>query len=924
MKIEIKSLCIYFSKREVIHNLSYCFNKPGLYFILGKSGCGKTSLINACNELIPYRGEILFDGNNISLMKSETQSKFKNQNIGLIFQDFKLFSFLNVYENVSLSFSSYKDGQVKKQKIFDALEFVNLNHFDEKQVDQLSGGEKQRVAIARAIVHNPKYLFADEPTGSLDYQNSEEIMAILKKYSQDNIVIVVSHDEALAKKYGDELIFLKNGKIDKVKRKRKSISKDSHLLTSRIKKDSLSNRLTFSFFKKCSHAKQKKHKLRNFIIKSATSLGLFGVGLSLSISLFLKGTIKNNYAQILSDNEIIMSSANTTNEGISSSIPYHEAKQRKENYQEYIKDVGVSYINDFSSMFKDENCFYIPSNGKKEIIEDIDIQHINDFIWLDNHTNLNILPAIPLKLENDEIVVSLTNKQIKKICFYLSINRSIDSLNSFLKSNELYFCLSLKNYNWQYEDEHIFKVKGFFLDYKSAIYHTNHLFNEYVFEQLLMFPSSYEIGKTHFYPWTLLKTCYYEIYNKLDEFLYLSGDDEDFIDTYFEINSPFYFPLLSSNKYLNFYNRFILLKREEKSLRNQHLSYIKSLDSNIENAYFCPGQAYCAFPSLLMKGFINETYFSFNKELIENVQEIKSKIKSDAGEIELKKGILKGHYTCLKTNGVFFKNLKKSSIGRMPNYYDEIVVSKGFLEKIGFPQDKIMNDNLYITNIRKKTFLDDGYTLNEFVTSSLKVVGITDSSLIEIYHHPSWLINFFLTRFHISILDLKINSFIIEVNNSKNLKSVKDSLKKAFPTFDITCPILEINNSVNKIVFYLELAIAFFSFVALIVSAFLFSITMKIYLYENEKDILTLRLLSFSRKECIKMLIFYFLELSSASFIYASIELTFFSIIFCFLNSLNLLSMINFTSYFVMFFISIFLVCIGALPLFIKIKSKNN
>lgn len=923
MVIEIKNLSIKYKNDIVLDKANVSFSKPGLYFLLGPSGSGKSSFIHACNDLIPFDGKILFNNINPFIKNEKEKNLFFSQNIAMVFQDNRLFPFLNAYENVELSLSSFNmDEDLKRRKIMDAFEFVNMKNFLNAKTNKLSGGESQRVALARAIVKDPSFLFADEPTGSLDEKNSEEIMKLLFQYSKNKIVIVVTHNIFLAEKYGDEVYTIENKKIIKTFSKKHSKKEKNNLLTNKINKENKINKLKFPFLSKIAKEKRKDHKVRSAIVKFSTSLGLLGIGLAFNISSFLKTSIKSNYAQILEDNEIIMSKKRDNNNNELSSIDKIEAVSRMQNYKEYILDTGVTYLNDFTSFFKDEDCFYIPGDGSKKIISNLSIDHINNFIWLDKHMNKNIYPSIPTKLDNDEFVLGLTQSQIRNVCFNLSIEKNAKSLSKYLENNDLYICLSIKNNDWQYEDEHIFKVKGFFLDYHPAVYHYNHLFNEYVFEELLRLPISYELEKPAYYPWTLKKTCFYDVYNNLDEFLFKTSLDYDFNDTYFDINNKLYFPLLFYMDYPNFYERFILLKREENSLRVTHLDYIKNLSKNIKNVYPIDGDAYSAYPSMLMKGFTNETLFSFDKLKLENLIELKSKVDIKEGEIENENEILKGHYSLTKNNGVFFKCLNSVDFGKSPQNYDEIVVSKGFLEKIGLNSNEIPSQTLYISNnVSSKIVGDNIY--NSYSTAGVKVVGIVNSPLIEIYHDPTWLINFFLTRFHISILNLKINSFVVETNSYNQISEVKSILSKAFSSFEIITPIEDINESVDKLIFYLRLIIVFFSFTALVISIFLFSISMKIFLFENEKDIISIRLLGFSKIESVKMLIYCFFDLGFSSFLFSSFELLIFSLAFSFINKINPLSFISLEGFFVMFIVLIILLFFSGFPLIKKVLRKR-
>ena len=184
--------------------------------VLGMSGSGKTTLLNLIGGLDkPTKGEILIDDVDLSKMNDKDLSRFKNENIGYIFQMFYLEPSFSIYENISIPLII--NGKKKKEydnKIFELLKLVKLDDKINKKVSLLSGGEKQRVCIARALANDPKYILADEPTGSLDTLNGEIVLDYLKLLNgKGKTIIFITHNEEFAYKYADRIIKLKDGNI---------------------------------------------------------------------------------------------------------------------------------------------------------------------------------------------------------------------------------------------------------------------------------------------------------------------------------------------------------------------------------------------------------------------------------------------------------------------------------------------------------------------------------------------------------------------------------------------------------------------------------------------------------------------------------------------------------------------------------------
>lgn len=221
--ITLNNVDKYFNKNKknqihVINNISLELENNGLVALLGPSGCGKTTLLNSIGGLDKIRkGKISINNENISSKITYKVDKIRNLNIGYIFQDYKLIDNLSVYDNVALVLKmiGIKDKKEIKKRVEYVLDKVGMLRYKRRPAGMLSGGERQRVGIARAIVKDPEIILADEPTGNLDSKNSLEIMKIIKAISKDRLVILVTHEQNLAKFYASRIIELKDGTIIK-------------------------------------------------------------------------------------------------------------------------------------------------------------------------------------------------------------------------------------------------------------------------------------------------------------------------------------------------------------------------------------------------------------------------------------------------------------------------------------------------------------------------------------------------------------------------------------------------------------------------------------------------------------------------------------------------------------------------------------
>jgi putative ABC transport system ATP-binding protein len=201
---------------EVLKGVSLAVDVGEFACLVGKSGCGKTTLLSLLSGLEkPTRGRVILNGKEMNGTSEDALALLRRENVGFIFQSFNLIPTLSAWENVALPLFPLKmTNEERRKRATDLLEKMELGHRVEHLPSALSGGEKQRVAIARALVNHPKIIFADEPTGNLDSGTGEAIMDILNKLNREEgvAVLMVTHEADLAKA-ASRLIRMKDGEV---------------------------------------------------------------------------------------------------------------------------------------------------------------------------------------------------------------------------------------------------------------------------------------------------------------------------------------------------------------------------------------------------------------------------------------------------------------------------------------------------------------------------------------------------------------------------------------------------------------------------------------------------------------------------------------------------------------------------------------
>ena len=215
--VSLKHVNIYQGSSLILQDVNFTINKGEFVYLVGKTGTGKSSLLKTLyGELTLTEGEASVVGFDLRGMDWK-KVPFLRRNLGVVFQDFQLLTDRNVHENLKfvLKATGWKDERLIEEKINDVLDKVGLKSKGFKMPFEMSGGEQQRVEIARALLNSPKLILADEPTGNLDPETSDEIMQLLFQIARDygTSVVMATHDFIVINRYPSRMLKTENGKV---------------------------------------------------------------------------------------------------------------------------------------------------------------------------------------------------------------------------------------------------------------------------------------------------------------------------------------------------------------------------------------------------------------------------------------------------------------------------------------------------------------------------------------------------------------------------------------------------------------------------------------------------------------------------------------------------------------------------------------
>ncbi len=872
--IKIEHLTKRFSSRVVLDDINLTLPKKGLVLLYGASGSGKSTLLNILGGINrDYEGFVEIKNTCISRLSEEEMRSFRIYNIGYVFQNFNLLNLETVYENIALPLDSISslNKKIKRRRIIDVLNCLDIANLEKRNVNKLSGGEKQRVSIARAIINSPSLLLCDEPTGALDEKNSKKVYEILKKLSSSMLVIIASHDKTVID-YADILVGISDGKISQIsKHEIEKEKEDISFIANKFKKrkSELSNR----FLLHHAYHKMKSKKFRSFITNSILSLSLTGIGVSILLSSSMSSKIKGAFSSLTNGNQIVVSLKKASNNIFTNiySAPENHISDLASRYHQYIEGYGVNYLVNYEDFFKDQNDFYFAVRGEKYYMNSLSSRSINDFRWLSESDENITYPYSITDLNYDEVVIGLNYVDLVNLCYKLQIQRSYSSLGTYLRNHDLLLYLEVKNNSWQYEDEQLFLVKGVKESSISCLYHNEHLWNQMVFEKMMLLPSRDD--SSSFYPWEMYKIYYLKCLEDPGVFIDRTYSDELSYDYVFERTNYYYNPSLCKINGVCLEKRVNIYLTDKMAINTGVVSSLSSLDRRLTNFYYVNSFGYSSYASNLLNGFSKNFFVSFSEDKIDEAIDADTMNSDTSLEIFLPRGVINGNFLNSLGDGLHFSSKAKNLVkGRMPKNLNEIAISTG-LEKALLEEG--YGKELFIGGIKEENLTLDNKIEKNYEKCKVVVVGIVDEEKPYLYHDNNWTISFFRDNFGISMFNLTPTSVIFELDDNVDAKLICEKYNNVFKDLVFASPSEELTKSIDSTLSYANIILLVFSLIAVIISMLLLGTIIMLNVIESQNEIALFTYLGISQKDIKLTFTTQSLLHSFIAIFLANIEITF-------------------------------------------------
>ncbi len=859
--IEVRNLTKKFidNNETILQEVNLTIYDKGLYYLLGKTGSGKTTLISLISGLDnDYLGFIKVDDKELKNLTNLEREEFFLKKVAISFQKFEF------DEDDSVLFYLEKEqrlGKKDEDKIEKLLTMFGLLNKKHSKIKFLSGGEKKRLLILSSFLLDKKYIFLDEPFSSLNQEMRIVISRFFKEESKKRAIFIITHDKETIE---DEatILGLENGKLLVIK-ENKCKSTDSTLKVERRK-------FTFRMMIKDMFIKF-LHK-RDILILAVSTLiiSLFSLSFSSLLSTSVKDSLNSTLSSYMNQNSLVISPKEQNYIGEYESASYQELLDMALILKEYVLSVEPFYLNSLNDIFLESQKTNITMNEKSLSLSAISLDSFLEPRSLSEE-------EINMNLNNNEIILVLDDKNINSLFsfIYHELPHYGITEEDFLMMRNLFknerIELNISSSKDDYFFSSSFHIRDIYWKDKNYII-AREGFNEYFINEKMHFRECYSY--LEYDGFNVLKTYGLKIKR---------GKEADFLVSFLkERKLDDYLPQVLANTYyydaedLKTHNHILVYTDYQNKIS---LSEIKEISSHLQSTsirYSTSLYTYTA--SDFISGFQKPFFFSAKKEKLNEIMDTFSKSDNDFGvfqgtSIDVDDDVIKADLTSsLNEEGLSFYPLNKNEkiMGSIPSSFSEIGISKG-LAKLFFEDYSLAIDQDIYTLILEGVEQRGDLYYNIFSQGKVKVKAIYDEDSYAIYQDSLFPLAYSFQNSLLNVSECHIQEAILEVDLETYEPSFYLEMLEEYDSYDYSFPMYEVMKNVDKSIDNISKIFFFFSFFMSIISIFLLLLSFYLILQRDKKEISQKLIFGYKRKDIIISYFFLLSFIGLISYIFSTL-----------------------------------------------------
>ena len=842
-----------FGATMALRDVSLSFPTKGLVAIVGHSGSGKSTLLNILAGIdVGFEGQAHVLGVALRKANEAKRRRLRIQKIGYVFQNFNLLELetaeMNVLSVIDACFQGTREERRRKAR--DLLTLFGMEKKAGQKANTLSGGEKQRVALARALACDPKIVLADEPTGSLDQRNAEEVFSLLRRCSKDRLVVVVSHDETLCRKHADAIVTMADGAVRSVEQLRQS-PRPSSPRSFFIKQRKAKPRFSWTFLLKHAFHSMKAKKWRTLLSNAVIAMGLTGMGLSAYISSSISDELNAAFSAIVPPSTVVMSprGGGESPLGAIYGATFEDCEYAVEEYGDMALDYGSDIHLDYESWFVDANEFFFKSGPQAMRLKDFSARSVNDFQWLDLHPDLHCYPRRPALLSMDQVVLGLPYQNMFTTCLDLRIVRSYQSLGDHIDAHGMTLYLSVANEEYGFDDEEAFQVVAVVESEVPCLYHLDHRWNHRVIIDQMQFRSS--LTEANPTPQYVLEIPYLQLEVPASEFLFKARRDPRLEHLVFETASHEYAPTICPIGKRCDLGRLYIYGADKTGVSYETMDFCADLCPEIIGRQPATEGSYYASPDSLAMGFSGKFYLCSSRDVADEVADAYSDLPFAAAFLpgDPIEGALDGSTFASGSGGVRVASAPKGAKPLVAGV-EECLLSESIYQAWGEPKE------VFVAAEISGEQVGSAY-VREIAIASMKVLGSVADEHPSFYVQDDWTVDFFLECLGMSSFSLEPYGTVFHLEAGADGGGVIEKLEKALPDYAFFNPSEEIASSIVSVLGYVGKILMAFSVLSLGMSALLFLIVMTITMNECVKEASMFCYLGASKNDVVRSFLAY-------------------------------------------------------------------